>query len=167
MVIRGRLAIGVAAAGLVVVTGCSSSGSSGSSATTSSPTPTMLDSTAYSLALNAILVSETGKHGALDVVSHAKTVAKVQQLLTTFANDQASAALRLNQLQAPAEDASAQAQLVQAFTHNATAVRALIGQVATATTVQQALALIEDDPAATRAGQEVDDALKALAHLAY
>jgi hypothetical protein len=162
---RVRLAVGAAALVLLAVTGCSSSGSSPTA--TTSPTSTALSGTAYTLALNAISASEDQAHQAVEQALHAKTVAKVQSLLSAFADDQETTAQRLLQLQPPADAASAHAELVKALTDNAAAIRVLVGQLSSAKTAKQAVAMIERDQGASSAGDRIDAALKQLRKLGY
>jgi hypothetical protein len=154
------------------VTACSSSGPSGTRATpatstTPTPTPIVLSAAAYRQALHQVALEEDAAQHQVQQAFHASAVAQLRAGLTTFAADQHHAAHQLTTLTPPANAVAANSQLAQAFTHNATAIDALLTKLATTKTVKQALTIVQNDHAAQQVGHEIDTALAKLKRLGY
>jgi hypothetical protein len=171
-----RVPAWLAAAGLVtaVLSACASSGSTGSGSTpavtalsTGTATGTALTAVAYRQALHQVAREENRAQHGVARAFQAHTVAQIRAALTTFAADQRDAAHRLTAITPPANAVNANTQLARAFGDNATTIDTLLTKLANATSVKQAIAIIQSDQTAQQIGHEIDTALAKLKRLGY
>lgn len=146
---------------------CSSSG--GSTGPQSSPpgSPPRLSTAAYKHELKQIAQEESRAQHAVQAAFHAKTATAVRDALSAFADDQQQVSDELSSVVPPANAQSANAALAHAFADNATATRAVVRQLAGATTAKAALDIIQGATGAQRSGREIDAALGRLRKLGY
>lgn len=153
------------AAMLAALFSLSACGSSSNSSSSTAAKP--LSAAQYRQQLHAISQSESQAQATVQKAFHAKTVAQVTGALKGFAADQQAVSAKLDKLSPPSNAKAANAALAQAFADNARAVRGVIGQLGSATTPKQALAVIGSAKGAQKSGQEIDSALKQLVKLGY
>jgi hypothetical protein len=148
-----------AIAGLALVA-CGSSGNN-------STTTTALSAQQYTQFLKGLSQQEDQAHKALDQTLQAKSVSEIQQGVQAFAADQTNAANKVSNVTPPANAKVANDQLEKAFKDIAAAIQAVLPQIQSASSPQQALNVIMKAKGPQQAGQELDAALSQLKKLGY
>jgi hypothetical protein len=130
-------------------------------------TTTPLTAQQYTQFLKGLSQQEDQAHKALDQTLHAKSVGQIQQGVQAFVSDQTTAAGKVSNVTAPANAKAANDQLEKAFKDIAASISALLPQLQSATTPQQALQVIMKAKGPQQTGQELDSALSQLKKLGY
>jgi type IV pilus biogenesis protein CpaD/CtpE len=162
MINRSVLSVAAVAA-LLPLAACGSSSKSSSS----SSADKQLTAAQYRQQLHAISQDESRAQATVQKAFHARTVSQVTTALRGFAADQQSVSAKLVKLDPPSDAKAANTALARAFADNARAVRGVLGQLGSAKTPKQALAVIGGAKDAQKSGQEIDGALKKLVKLGY
>lgn len=126
-----------------------------------------MSAAAYRTTLHQIASDEAIAQHKVQRAFTAHTVTQVRSALQGFAADQRQVAGQLNALTPPADAADANAALAKAFADNSAAVGQALQRASSAMTAKQALAVIQRDRSAQKAGHEIDAALAMLKKLGY
>lgn len=126
-----------------------------------------MSAAAYRGALHQIATEEATAQHKVQRAFSARTATQVRSALRGFASDQHKVSAELTALIPPPNAASANAALARAFSDNSQATTEALRRTSSATSAKQALAIIQRDRAAQKAGREIDAALARLKKLGY
>jgi hypothetical protein len=133
----------------------------------SSTTTTPMTAQQYTQFLKGLSQEEDQAHKALDQALQAKTVSEIHQGVQAFAADQTDAADKVSKVTPPANAQAANDQLEKAFRDISASITAVLPQLESAGSAQQAIQVIQQAKGPQQTGQELDAALSQLKKLGY